>query len=150
MEQQVHWRLGASEKHVFGRVSAPDDDPIFKSLAYLIHERLAKWPEALQSPRVCARADYRGTVSDLDGVFSAEDILYLFYEDLFAGESLYRLCRFADVGYRPGDTGDAKNQAEVKIDLPDDALDAFGTVLAPQYEFCRQRFGDAIPATWQF
>ena len=110
---------------------------------------LANWAEAIRSPRVFARADYRGTVCDLDGVFPPEDILYLFYEDLFTDEALHRLCRFADVGFRPGDTGEAKNQTELKIELPEDARAAFGTVLAPQYEFCRQRFGNAVPAKWQ-
>ncbi len=111
---------------------------------------LANWPEAIRSPRVLARTDYRRTVCDLDSAFPSEDILYLFYEDLFGDEALSRLCGFADVDFRPGDIGEAKNQTELKSELADDARIAFGAVLAPQYEFCRQRFGNAVPARWQF
>jgi hypothetical protein len=132
-------------------------DPVDRLWSQLCHlgkinpknDIVAKWPEAIRSPAVCARADYRRTVSDLDDVFPAEDILYLFYEDLFTDASLRRLSRFADVGFHPGDTGEARNRTAVKIDLPEDARVAFSSVLAPQYAFCRQRFGDAVPATWQ-
>lgn len=131
-------------------------DPVDRLWSQLRHlqqlnpksDMLANWRDAIRSPRVLARADYRGTVCDLDRVFPSGDLLYLFYEDLFTDEALSRLCRFAGVGFRPGDTGEAKNQAELTVKLPDDARDAFAAVLAPQYEFCRQRFGNAVPAGW--
>ncbi len=129
-------------------------DRLWSQLRYLQQinphsDILVKWREAIRSPRVVGRADYRGTVGDLDGVFSSEDILYLFYEDLFSDEALRRLCRFADVGFRPGDTGEVKNQAGSRTLLPDDMRAAFRTVLAPQYAFCRERFASAVPARWQ-
>lgn len=132
-------------------------DPVDRLWSQLCHMQqlnpssdvVAKWSEAIQAPRVLARADYRGTVCDLDDVFPAEDVLYLFFEELFTEGSLRRLSRFAEVGFHPGDTTDAKNRAAEKADLPEEAHAAFKRLLAPQYEFCRQRFGDAIPATWQ-
>ena len=129
-------------------------DRLWSQLRYLQQinpntDILAKWREAIQSPRVMARADYRGTVGDLDRVFPSANILYLFYEDLFSDEALRRLCRFADVGFRPGDPGDAKNQAALRMALPEDVRATLGTVLAPQYDFCRHHFGSAVPATWR-
>lgn len=132
-------------------------DPIDRLWSQLRHlqqidpktDILANWPEAIQSARVFARADYRQTVSDLDDIFTPEDLLYLFYEDLFTDAALRRLCRFAGVGFRPGNIGEAKNQTDLKIALPDDARAAFATALAPQYAFCRQRFANAVPARWQ-
>ena len=129
-------------------------DRLWSQLRYLQQinpntDILAKWREAIQSPRVMARSDYRGTVGDLDGVFPSANILYLFYEDLFSDEALRRLCRFADVGFRPGDPGDAKNQAALRMALPEDVRATLGTVLAPQYDFCRHRFGSAVPAMWR-
>lgn len=107
-----------------------------------------RWKEAIQSPQICARADYRGTVWDLDATFPPEDILYLFYEDLFHETALQSLCRFAGVAYRPGETGEARNRTRVEIDLPQEAREAFLHLLAPQYAFCRERFGDRVPASW--
>ncbi|MCG6903729.1 MAG: sulfotransferase [Rhodobacter sp.] len=110
---------------------------------------VANWSRALESPSICARADYRGTVTDLDQTFPAEDILYLFYEDLFTKPSLTRLCDHVNAGYIAGDAGQVKNETSVKADMPDDARAAAHRLLAPQYDFCRDRFGDAIPASWQ-
>lgn len=108
----------------------------------------ARWKEAVQSPRICARAEYRRTVLDLDATFPPGDILYLFYERLFTEATLRRLCRFAGAEYRPGETEVRKNRTEVELALPDDARDAFLRLLAPQYSFCRDRFGDMVPASW--
>jgi hypothetical protein len=131
-------------------------DPVDRLWSQLRHmqqmkpdsEITRKWQEAIESPRICARADYRGTVWDLDAVFPADDLLYLFYEDLFTDAALHRLCDFAGAEFRPGETGKAQNRTSVEVDLPDDARAAFHGLLAPQYAFCRERFGDRVPASW--
>ncbi len=107
-----------------------------------------RWQAAIKSPLVCARANYRETVSLLDASYPPDDILYLFYENLFTEPALSRLCRFADADYRPGETSVRQNDTTVELDLPDDARQAFLRLLEPQYAFCRQRFGDLIPASW--
>ncbi len=131
-------------------------DPIDRFWSQLRHmqqlspknEAVVIWPEAIQSPRICARADYRGVVTDLDTIFPEENVLYLFYEALFSEASLRRLCQFADVDYRPANTAEARNRTTVEIDLPGDARAAFEHLLKPQYAFCRERFGDAVPDKW--
>ncbi len=107
------------------------------------------WAEALQSPRVCARADYRGVVGDLDAIFPAEDVLYLFYEDLFSEASLESLAAHANA--RPGaaDPGKVLNETRMKAEMSEDARAAAMELLAPQYAFCRERFGDTVPKTWR-
>ena len=40
------------------------------------------------------------------------------------------------------------NETERKIDLPDPVARTLAAVLEPQYAFCRDRFGGALPATW--
>ena len=132
-------------------------DPVDRIWSQLRHMKqtsadtdyVANWANAFESPALCARADYRGTVTDLDDTFPAEDILYLFYEDLFSETSLSRLCTHANVSYGPADTGTVQNETQVKADMPDDARAAAQRLLAPQYAFCRDRFGDAVPKTWQ-
>ena len=106
------------------------------------------WAKALESPRVCARGDYEGTISDLELVFPEEDLLYLFYEDLFCEACLRRLCAFIGADYRPGETGTRQNRTGVELELPDDARLAFQKTLTRQYRFCSERFAEALPAAW--
>ena len=107
-----------------------------------------RWREAIEAPRIVARADYRGTVWDLDDTFPADDILYLFYENLFTEPALRRLCAFAGIGYQPGRPHERQNEKTLDLAAPDGAREAFLRVLAPQYAFCRERFGDLIPEAW--
>jgi hypothetical protein len=108
-----------------------------------------RWEEAIQSPRLCARSDYEGTVSDLDMNFDEQDLLYLFYEDLFAEPSLHRLCEFIETPYRAGDAETRQNRTEVELELSDDTRAALTKMLKRQYDFCRHRFGDQVPDSWQ-
>ncbi|MBF9031816.1 sulfotransferase [Rhodobacterales bacterium HKCCE3408] len=110
---------------------------------------LKNWSRALAAPRIVARADYEGTVSDIDATFPAEDVLYLFYETLFSEGSLRRLCTFAECDYAPGDKAQRENATSVTHAMPEDARAAAMTLLAGQYAFCRKRFGAAVPASWQ-
>lgn len=107
-----------------------------------------RWADAIGSPTILARSDYAGTIADLEMIFPPKDVLYLFYEDLFAEPALRRLCAFADVPYQPGDTEQRQNRTKVEAALPDDARAAFLDVLSGQYAFCRDRFGDRVPASW--
>jgi len=131
-------------------------DPVDRLWSQLRHltqvnskaDMTGKWAEALQAPRIMARADYCGAVWDIDEAFPAEDVLYLFYEDLFGEPALSRLCAFVGAAYRPGDPDEVHNRTELWLKLPDDARDAFRRALASQYDFCRERFGDMVPSTW--
>ncbi len=107
------------------------------------------WAKALQSLSICARADYRGTVTDLDATFPDGEVLYLFYEDLFTKAALTRLCAHASAEYGPAEKGTKRNETELKVEMPEDARAAVHELLAPQYAFCRQRFGDEVPESWQ-
>jgi len=107
-----------------------------------------RWADAIQSPKIMAWTDYRHTVMDMDDIFPAEDLLYLFYEDLFTETALRQLCLFAGVSYLPGEPDVRQHETELQRDLPVDARAAFLETFAPQYAFCRERFGDRVPASW--
>lgn len=110
---------------------------------------LDDWQAAIESDTFYIRSDYTGTVSDLNTTFASEDLLYLFYEELFEEATLRRLCDFAGVDYRPPRIETRINEARTQDDMSDEVRKALLYRLEPQYEFCRDRFGDAIPATWQ-
>ncbi len=132
-------------------------DPVDRMWSQLRHmaqtslqsDFLDNWAKAFASPSICARADYCGIVSDLDKNFDAEDVLYLFYEDLFSEASLRQLCDHANAPYSPGDAGKTHNETKVKTPISAEALTDAKALLAPQYAFCRERFGDRVPASWQ-
>lgn len=131
-------------------------DPVERMWSQLRHmtqtnpdsDFVSNWAEAFRSPRVCARADYRGTINDLDDTFPADDILYLFYEDLFTEAALTRLCGHIGTAYGPADAATVRNETTVRTEMPEDARAAAHVLLAPQYAFCRDRFGAAIPKAW--
>ncbi len=107
-----------------------------------------RWAEAIESPAIMARADYAGTITDIEMNLPPENMLCLFYEDLFEEATLRRLCEFADVPYRPGNTAERRNKTRLEMDLPDEATRTFREVLSSQYEFCHDRFGAEVPAEW--
>lgn len=131
-------------------------DPVDRLWSQLRHleeinpkgEMISNWPRALQSPPIMARADYAGTFADLDMAFAREDVLTLFYEDLFSEQTLRRLGDFASVDFRPADTQTRRNRTKLEAKLPEDARAAFLETLKGQYAFCRDRFGDQIPDQW--
>ena len=105
-------------------------------------------PTLLRRRGVIERSDYWQTVEALDATFPPGDVLYLFYEDLFAGDALKRLSAFVGLPDKPLQT-ERQNETAVKTVLPDAVRAKLARVLAPQYRFCRDRFGTGIPAAWQ-
>lgn len=115
------------------------------------NDALENWSRALTIPALTARADYKGIVTALDATFPPGDVMYLFYEDLFARPAVQQLCDFVGVSFvDPVDqTAIRQNETTLKLRLPDPARVAFQKLLAPQYAFCRDRFGTDVPVTWQ-
>ena len=81
-------------------------------------------------------------------MFPAEDLQFLFYEELFSEAAFKQLSAFAGIGYKRPDSEKSVNETPLKVDLPDAARDALQSLLEPQYAFCRKRFADRVPATW--
>ena len=109
---------------------------------------LRDWHGLIRQRRVIERSDYWKTVEAVDASFPDGSVLYLFYEDLFDGDALRDLCAFTGLTYAQPDHA-RRNETADKAELPDDIRARLAQVLAPQYRFCRDRFGDAIPDAWQ-
>lgn len=94
-----------------------------------------------------ARSNYPRTIGVLDEVFAEDEVLYLFYEELFREESLATVARHLGVATTwDWDLGLQANvgDAEPLPPTPPEMLDAF----RPWYRYLRDRFGDRVPATW--
>lgn len=131
-------------------------DPVARLWSHLRHlaardqslDIVANWQQMIRPRGVIERSDYWGTIEALELVFPPDDVLCLFYEDLFSGDALQQLCDFIDLPFSAPDTA-RQNETAVTTALPDDIRAKLARVLAPQYDFCRKRFGAAIPAAWQ-
>ncbi|MEM1079498.1 MAG: sulfotransferase [Pseudomonadota bacterium] len=106
------------------------------------------WSRLAAHPAVRARADYAQTVRALDAVFAEGDVLHLFYEDFFIDPALRRLSDFLDLPFAASRQTECLNETRVKLPLPEQAFARFAEDLAPQYQFCRDRFATQVPATW--
>ncbi len=132
-------------------------DPVARFWSQLRHlEEMAPdtratrdWDRMRAMPALTARADYAGIVTALDATFPRDDILYLFYETLFQPETLRRLCAFADLPHGDPASMAPRNATALTTPLPEAARRALAAQLAPQYAFCRDRFGARVPAAWQ-
>lgn len=114
-----------------------------------VNDVATKWKNALTAPALLARADYRAIITALDATFPAGSIKYLFYEALFQDdESLDSLCRFIGIPTVRSARGGPKNVTMVKLPLSTEVRESLHDLLAPQYEFCRDRFGASVPASW--
>ncbi|WP_425099587.1 sulfotransferase [Tropicibacter sp. S64] len=107
-----------------------------------------RWREAIVSAPLAARADYAGIVTAMEQVFAPQERLCLFYESLFGEASLTALCQFAGLTFAPGNPKERHNETRVKTAMPEGLAEALQDRLAPQYVFCRERFGAAVPDSW--
>jgi len=94
------------------------------------------------------KSDYSKTIINLESVVPKEDILYLFYEDLFTDSSVKRICNFLNIEYQEADlsTKVRQGQYDDKIKTTDIVKN---NVYADVYRFCHERFGQAIPSSWR-
>lgn len=93
------------------------------------------------------RADYLGTITQLEAAIPQDRIQYLFYETLFQPTTMNGLCTFLGIDRLPVDPGNRSNLG-TPTPLPPDIRAAFRAALAPQYAFIRDRFGTSVPAEW--
>lgn len=112
------------------------------------NDAVTQWNRLSNMPAVRARADYRSIVSSLDRIFCPSDVLHLFYETLFEEPAMRTLLRFLGLPYSVHAPHIRLNETCVKLPLPAEARACFARDLAEQYHFCKARFGDDVPDTW--
>lgn len=92
-----------------------------------------------------ARSQYEQTLRNLERVFAPAEIIYLFYETLFCRNSIQSLCDFLELPYVEPDFQKVVNAGDSNpFPIEEDVI----AELRPTYQFCRERFGAELPATW--
>lgn len=94
------------------------------------------------------KGDYCQTINNLESVVSRDNILYLFYENLFTDESIKKICDFLDIEYLSANFSSRVNKGDYSKDISGIDLHA-EELYRPIYDFCRERFGDDVPDSWR-
>lgn len=109
-------------------------------------ERAKTLIETQRLPRV-ERANYLATITELEAAVSAQHIKYVFYEDLFLPKAMIDICSFLGIPPIPSDEKSHSNLGR-KANIPRHLHREFRKTFAPQYTFVHERFGSAVPDSW--
>ncbi len=96
------------------------------------------------------RSSYDKTIARLEERVPQENILYVFFEDLFNQDQVKRICSFVGAPFVPGDVARKRNVAgknAVAVRAEDRCQMA--RALKPVYDFSIKRFGSELPSKWQ-
>lgn len=99
-----------------------------------------------EAPEVMARSDYAAVIKKLS-VLAPEQVMILFYEDLFTQDTLDGLCAFLGIAPRAGAFDVPRNRSP-QMPLSDERRAGLQRMLAPQYAAAQDRMG-ALPEPWQ-
>lgn len=116
------------------QTSNPSFDPA-KRLDHLLGRASALW-----------QRNYIGALRNLDAVAGAEASHVIFSEELFAAETIEKLCDFLEVARRIAESPPTGWPDSAPLDL--DRRAAVYRHLKPVYDFVHDRFEGAIPPTW--
>jgi len=103
---------------------------------------------ALDDPNFLERTRYDLTVSRLKSAFLADELLFLFYEDLFLPPSIEMLCVFLGIPSVFANTAQLIH-ASMAGELGSDRRKRLWDILAPVYAFAETEFGERVPASWR-
>jgi len=86
------------------------------------------------------RTRYQDTILKLERVFPAEDILYLFYEELFTDASIGALCGHLGLAQTPAELSKIVNASPAGAGVPDAAHRRIRDHYQETYDFVTERF----------
>ena len=94
------------------------------------------------------RSNYMLTLQELEAAVPAEQIMTVFFEDMFEQSSIDKMCGFIGIAPIAAQVETVKFPGR-KLAFPQDRYAGVYTWLADQYEGAAAKFGDALPARWR-
>jgi len=136
-------------------------DPVSRVISGIMHSN-----RALKNPReeqlvdlvyrnyrsypVSARTRYDLTIRNLEQAFQLDQILYLFFEDLFHEDTMSTLASWLDISPIEGDFENVVKPATFRVDLPAELVEQIRRHYNPVYDFCQKKFGaEVIERLWK-
>lgn len=93
-------------------------------------------------------ADYASHVEALRGVFSESELYTGYYETLFTGAEIARICDFLGLALEPAAYATRLNTSEVAHELDPELVGAARAKFAATYDYCRRNF-PGLPRSWR-
>ena len=93
------------------------------------------------------RANYQRTINELESVIPKDRIKYIFYENLFLESTIFDICQFIGIPTLSAQFEMRQNEGIPAL-LPEDVELEFRRALHPQYTFAYEKFGAAMPPSW--
>ena len=105
---------------------------------------------ALRSEHLLSRAHYRRAIEHYQAG-APDQVLYLFYEDLFHDAAMRRLCDFCGLDFRPGAYDRRHNSSKTALAarVGEAVRGRIYRRLADQYAFIHEFFRGEIPQSWR-
>lgn len=88
------------------------------------------------------RTRYDLTIKNVESVFSADEIHYLFYEELFNETSIKNLCDYLEIPYITPDFNHQPNKSRTSNEIPETLKYEIANFYRPVYEHIAAKFGD--------
>ena len=115
--------------------------------AALEAELLAK---KYQQTRFQIRTRYDQTITNLEQVFTPDELYLGFYEELFSDKAIAEICSFLELPFRPGNYGQVVHGSSVKSELPETVMAQVRSYYSQVYDFVLNRFGqDRVKKLWK-
>ena len=96
-----------------------------------------------------ARSDYPRMIGELEKAVPAEDIHYLFFEELFLTPTAVALYDFLGVAQREPTPEKRVNASRLGRKIDPETRARCREQLAPIYDYVAARFGDRVPEAWK-
>jgi hypothetical protein len=115
--------------------------------AVLEAELLAK---KYQQTRFQIRTRYDQTITNLEQVFTPDELYLGFYEELFSDKAIAEICSFLELPFRPGKYEQVVHGSLVKSELPETVKSQVRNYYSGVYDFVLNRFGqDRVKKLWK-
>ena len=115
--------------------------------AALEAELLAK---KYQQTRFQIRTRYDQTITNLEQVFTPDELYLGFYEELFSDQAIAEICSFLELPFRPGKYEQVVHGSLVKSELPETIKSEVRSYYSQVYDFVLNRFGqDRVKKLWK-
>ena len=95
------------------------------------------------------KTDYQRTIKNIEEVFSANNIFYGFFEELFTESSYGRFRDFIDLDLAEPDYGKAVNASPKQSELPEELIVKIAQKYKSTYEYIDRHFDGAASNLWK-
>jgi hypothetical protein len=117
-------------------------NPSNEELVQLVRDTYRSYP-------VSVRTRYDRTIGNVESAFDAEQISFLFFEELFTDKTMVHISSWLGLSPIPADFGEKVGPGTHRVSVPEELRAKIREYYDPVYVFCESRFGsERIRSLW--